>query len=71
MAPQVVTSPEPTAPPERKGPAAGGPQVGEELAKVQYEPFLPIERKLVAWSLILGAVLLVVLVWVSYTFFGG
>ncbi len=71
MAPQVVTSPEPKAPPGRKAPAAGGPQVAEELAKIPYEPFLPVEGKLIAWSLGLGVVLLVVLVWVSYTFFAG
>jgi hypothetical protein len=56
--------------PGAKAPA-GGPKVAEELAKIQYEPFLPIERKLVTWSLILGAVLLVLLVWISYTFFTG
>jgi hypothetical protein len=71
MAPEVVISPTRKATSQRKAPAAGGPQVGEELAKVQYEPFEPVERKLIAWSLGLGVVLLVVLVWVSYTFFTG
>jgi hypothetical protein len=56
--------------PGAKAPA-GAPKVAEEMGKIQYEPFLPIERKLVTWSLILGAVLLVVLVWTSYTFFTG
>ncbi len=46
-------------------------KVADELAKIPYEPFEPVERKLIAWSLGLGVVLLVVLVWVSYTFFGG
>ena len=46
------------------------PKVAEEMAKIPYEPFLPVERKLITWSLILGAVLLVVLIWISYTFFG-
>lgn len=41
----------------------------EELEKMEYEPLQPVEKKLIAWSLILGTVLLVVLVWVSYTFF--
>lgn len=44
-------------------------KTGEELAKIPYEPLLPIEKKLIAWSLTLGVVLLVILVWVSYTFF--
>lgn len=45
--------------------------VVDEIAQIPYEPFEPVERKLVAWSLGLGAILLVVLVWVSYTFFAG
>jgi hypothetical protein len=44
--------------------------VADEISQIPYEPFEPVERKLVAWSLVLGAVLLVILVWVSYTFFG-
>ena len=47
------------------------PKVADEMAQIPYEPFEPVERKLVTWSLVLGAVLLVALVWVSYTFFGG
>jgi len=64
MAQQAVRSSGPKA-------SAGGPKVAEEMAKIQYEPFLPIEAKLVTWSLILGAVLLVLLVWISSTFFTG
>jgi hypothetical protein len=45
--------------------------VADEIAQIPYEPFEPVERKLFVWSLVLGAVLLVILVWVSYTFFGG
>jgi hypothetical protein len=37
----------------------------------KYEPLLPVEKKLIAWSLILGVVLLGILVVVSYTFFPG
>ena len=44
-------------------------KIKEEMEKMEYEPLLPIEKKLIAWSLILGVVLLGVLVWVSYTFF--
>jgi hypothetical protein len=39
------------------------PHIGEELGKMQAEPLLPIEKKLVVWSLILGIVLLAVLIW--------
>jgi len=41
----------------------------DEIAKMEYEPLLPIEKKLIAWSLGIGTVLLVVLYWVSATFF--
>jgi hypothetical protein len=47
------------------------PKVADEIAQIPYEPFEPVERKLVAWSLGLGVVLLVLLVWLSYTFFAG
>ncbi len=43
--------------------------IAEELTMIAYEPLLPAEKKLVAWSLILGVVLLVILAWVSSTFF--
>ena len=41
----------------------------DELKKMEVEPFLPVEKKLVARSIILGVILLGLLVWVSYTFF--
>lgn len=37
------------------------------MEKMPYEPLLPIEKSL--WSLIIGGVLMVVLIWASYTFF--
>jgi hypothetical protein len=36
-----------------------------------YEPLLPVERKLIVWSLIIGVALLGILILVSYTFFPG
>ena len=43
------------------------PKIGEELKKMQqeYEPLLPVEKKLIAWSLGIGLTLLVVLYFVS------
>lgn len=38
------------------------PSTGEEMARIPYEPLLPIEKKLIAGSLILGVVLLGLLV---------
>jgi len=36
---------------------------------MEYEPLLPVEKRLIAWSLALGLILIVLLVWVSHTFF--
>jgi hypothetical protein len=41
----------------------------EELNRLSDEPLLPVEKKLIAGSLLLGLALLGLLVWVSYTFF--
>ncbi len=41
----------------------------DELQKMEYEPLLPIEKKLIGYSILLGVVGLAFLVWVSYTFF--
>lgn len=45
------------------------PKISEEMQKMVHEPLLPIEKKLIAWSLILGIALLGILIWVSYEFF--
>ncbi|HEY6002213.1 MAG TPA: hypothetical protein VIV57_05010 [Anaeromyxobacter sp.] len=44
-------------------------QLAKELQQMQWEPLLPVEKKLIGWSIGLGVVLLGILVWVSYTFF--
>lgn len=44
-------------------------QLAKELKEMPWEPLLPIEKKLIGWSIGLGVGLLGVLVWVSYTFF--
>ncbi|MGY0288842.1 MAG: hypothetical protein ACUX7D_08850 [Candidatus Methanodesulfokora washburnensis] len=36
----------------------------------EYHPLLPVEKKLVTYSLILAVILLVILIYVSYTYFG-
>jgi hypothetical protein len=46
------------------------PKLSEELQRMKVEPLLPIEKKLVAWSLILGVALLGVLLWVNRLLFG-
>jgi hypothetical protein len=43
--------------------------IADEIAKMPVEEFLPVEKKLVAYSLILGVVLLAVLTWLSKTLF--
>ncbi len=44
-------------------------KLSEELQKMPYEPLLPIEKKLILWSLGLGVFLLAILVWISQALF--
>jgi len=39
--------------------------LGEEMRRMQHEELLPVERRLIACSLILGLALLLILGWVS------
>jgi len=45
------------------------PRMRDELKQMPEEPLLDVEKKLIGWSLIAGVILLVILVWASYTFF--
>jgi hypothetical protein len=45
------------------------PDIKKGLEEMPDEPLLPVETKLIVWSLVLGVLLLALLVWVSYTFF--
>ena len=57
---------------ERSGlPKKQEASLADELQKMEYEPLLPVEKRLIAWSLGIGVVALGLLVWVSYTFFLG
>lgn len=47
----------------------GDRQTADELARVEYEPLLPVEKQLIAGSLLLGVTLLGVLLWASGRFF--
>ena len=44
------------------------PKIAEEMRKMAYEPLLPIEKKLIGWSLGLGIALLIVLLVVARVF---
>jgi len=45
------------------------PRLADEMEKMEYEPLLPVEKKLIIWSISLGVALLAILTWVSYTYF--
>jgi hypothetical protein len=49
----------------------GKTKLSEELEKMEleYEPLLPVEKKLIGWSIAIGLGLIGVLVWISHTFF--
>ncbi len=40
-------------------------KLSEEIKKIEYEPLLPIEKKLITWSIISGIALIVILYLVS------
>jgi hypothetical protein len=42
------------------------PNLGNEIDRPQIEPLLPVEKKLIGWSLGLGIALLVVLIAVNH-----
>jgi hypothetical protein len=44
------------------------PKIADEMGKMAYEPLLPVEQKLITWSLAVGIVLLVVLALISRVF---
>ncbi|PIU53412.1 MAG: hypothetical protein COS90_06315 [Deltaproteobacteria bacterium CG07_land_8_20_14_0_80_60_11] len=43
----------------------------DELQKMKYEPLLPVEKKLIGWSIAIGVVSLGFLYWLRITFFPG
>ena len=45
------------------------PKLSEELKKMEYEPLLPVEKRLVGWSIVLGVCLIALLVWIRHVFF--
>lgn len=49
----------------------GDQELLKELEKMEleYEPLLPVEKKLVVWSIVSGLGLTGLLVWISHTFF--
>lgn len=55
--------------PDHDRPATDETQLVKEMAAIPHEPLLPIEKKLIAWSLILGIGLLGLLAWLGNTYF--
>jgi hypothetical protein len=47
------------------------PKLADEIKRMDYQPLLPIEKRLIIWSLVLGVGLLGLLIWVSGRFFAG
>jgi hypothetical protein len=58
-------------PPEEEPvlPPAEEARLIDELQKMEYEPLLPVEKKLISWSIAIGIIALAILIWVSHVFF--
>jgi hypothetical protein len=39
-------------------------KLAKEMSTIEYEPLLPVEKKLIGWSLAIGIILLNILIWV-------
>ena len=48
---------------------ADEPKIKSELERMPYEPLLPVEISLIRWSIGLGVMLMMVLIWLTNTFF--
>ena len=60
--------------PPEEVPVVGAPMEAkliDELQKMEYEPLLPVEKKLIIWSIGIGVISLGFLYWLSVTFFPG
>jgi hypothetical protein len=44
-------------------------KLSEEMGKMEYEPMLPVEKKLIGWSIGIGFGTLLFLYWLSITLF--
>ena len=42
------------------------PRIADELRRMEYEPLLPIEKKLIVWSLVVGICLAALLAWIGH-----
>ena len=50
---------------------AEDPRLSEEIRRMRHEPLLPVEKRLILWSLGLGLALLGLFFWISNRFFPG
>jgi hypothetical protein len=41
-------------------------KIGDELKRMEYEPLLPVEKKLIVWSILMGVALSAILLWVGH-----
>jgi hypothetical protein len=60
-------------PPEEEPvlPPAEEAKLIDELQKMEFEPLLPVEKKLIGWSIAIGIIALAILIWVSSAFLPG
>jgi hypothetical protein len=47
------------------------PKIADEIKRMEHEPLLPVEKRLIVCSLLFGLALLGLLVWLSGRFFPG
>ena len=41
-------------------------KIADELKRMEYEPLLPVEKKLILWSIVTGMALTAILLWIGH-----
>lgn len=41
-------------------------KIADELKRMEYEPLLPVEKKLIMWSIVTGIALSAILLWIGH-----
>ena len=42
------------------------PKIADELKQMEYEPLLPVEKKLIVWSIVIGVALCGFFLWLGH-----
>ena len=41
-------------------------KIADELKRMEHEPLLPVEKKLIVWSIVIGVALCAIFLWIGH-----